>query len=474
MIWADALYLVAAVLFIVGIKRMSRINAARRANQWSAIGMLLAIIGVLLEVGAFTWWVLALGLVVGAGVGAWVARVVRMTQMPEMVAALNGSGGAASALVGTAFLTTLTPGAALADGAGGLFHATTVPLTILVGWVTFSGSAVAYWKLAGRKLLHPLRGVRRHQAHAALFAAALLAGAWMILWASGPLGWTLSALLLAAVSLALGALVVMPIGGADMPVVVSLLNSYSGIAGALSGFVLHNPLLIVAGALVGSSGIILSKIMCKAMNRSLGNVLMGGIGDDAPAADASDYQGVKGVAAEEVAMLFDGASSVIVVPGYGLAVSQAQHALRELDKLLEQRGVAVRYAIHPVAGRMPGHMNVLLAEADVPYDKLFEMDHINADFKNTDVAVVVGANDVVNPAAREDANSPIAGMPILNVDQARTVVVIKRSLSPGYAGIKNPLFERDNCLMMFLDAKQALQELASEVKALGRPAGAAR
>ncbi|HLU39125.1 MAG TPA: NAD(P)(+) transhydrogenase (Re/Si-specific) subunit beta, partial [Planctomycetota bacterium] len=254
--------------------------------------------------------------------------------------------------------------------------------------------------------------------------------------------------------------------GADMPVVIALLNSYSGVAGAAAGFVISNPLLIVVGALVGTSGLILTRIMCKAMNRSLGNVLLGGIGDEAVAKDAKEYKSIKSTTPEEVAMLLDGASSVIMVPGYGLAVAQAQHILRELGDLLQRRGATVRYAIHPVAGRMPGHMNVLLAESDVPYEQLWEMDKINSDFKNTDVVIVVGANDVVNPAARTDPNSPIAGMPILDVDYARTVVVIKRSLAPGYAGIRNPLFDMDNCLMVFLDAKEALEGIVAEVKQL--------
>jgi NAD(P) transhydrogenase subunit beta len=465
--FVQLMYLVAATLFILGIKRMARIQSARRANAWSAAGMLLAILAVLLEIGALTWWVLVLGLACGGAIGTWLARRVAMTQMPEMVAALNGCGGAASALVGLAFL--MMPGSAPGQAVSlvadrGFLMAMMFPLTILVGWVTFSGSAVAYSKLAGKKLVHPLQGARRHQAHVVLAAVALLLALWMM-HASGGFGWTVSALLLSAAALVLGWLVVLPIGGADMPVVVSLLNSYSGIAAALSGFVVGNPLLVVAGCLVGSSGVVLSRIMCKAMNRSLGNVLIGGIGDQAAAKEASEYQNVKSASAEEVAILLEGAGSVIVVPGYGLAVSQAQHALRELDNLLSKRGTSVRYAIHPVAGRMPGHMNVLLAEADVPYDKLVEMDAINPDFKNADVAIVVGANDVVNPAARE-ASGPIAGMPILNVDEARTVVMIKRSLSPGYAGIKNPLFERTNCMLVFQDAKQALQEITSEVKAL--------
>jgi NAD(P) transhydrogenase subunit beta len=284
-------------------------------------------------------------------------------------------------------------------------------------------------------------------------------------FASGGASVAIAAILLALLSGVLGGFLVLPIGGADMPVVVSLLNSYSGVAGAAAGFVIANPLLIVVGALVGTSGLILTQIMCKAMNRSLGNVLLGGMGEETVAKDAKDYKSIKSAGPEEIAMLLDGASSVVFVPGYGLAVAQAQHVVRELADLLTKKGANVRYAIHPVAGRMPGHMNVLLAESDVPYEQLWEMDKINGDFKNTDVVIVVGANDVVNPAARE-STGPIAGMPILDVDQARTVVVIKRSLAPGYAGIKNPLFELENTLMVFLDAKEALEGIVKEVKEL--------
>ena len=273
-------------------------------------------------------------------------------------------------------------------------------------------------------------------------------------------------MMLVALSCLLGVFLVMPIGGADMPVVVALLNSYSGLAASASGFVVGNLLLVVAGALVGASGLILTRIMCKAMNRSLGNVLLGGMGEDVQAEDARDYNNIKETSGEEVAMLLEAASSVIIVPGYGLAVAQAQHTTRELAQELEKRDVEVRYAIHPVAGRMPGHMNVLLAEADVPYEHLFELEKINGDFTNTDVVLILGANDVVNPAAREEPDSPIYGMPILDVDFAQTVVVVKRSLSPGYAGIKNPLFDKDNTLMVFADAKAALQEMIDEVKEL--------
>jgi NAD(P) transhydrogenase subunit beta len=332
--------------------------------------------------------------------------------------------------------------------------------------VTLTGSFVAYVKLGGKKLSHPLRGMARHQLHIAIGIGILLSSVWLV-YAQSAWALVTATIVLVLLASVLGVFLVVPIGGADMPVVISLLNSYSGMAAAASGFVINNPLLIVVGALVGTSGLILTQIMCKAMNRSLGNVLLGGIGDEVVAKDAKDYQSIKSATPEEVAMLLEGAGSVVFVPGYGLAVAQAQHTIRELGELLMKRGANVRYAIHPVAGRMPGHMNVLLAESDVPYDQLWEMDRINGDFKNTDVVIVVGANDVVNPAARE-SSGPIAGMPILDVDQARTTVVIKRSLAPGYAGIKNPLFERDNCLMVFLDAKEALENMVKEVKELAK------
>ena len=460
------LYLLATLLFVFGLKRLTSVRTCLQGNRLSEAGMLVAVVGVLLITGNLNWWVLLAGMAAGGAVGAVIARRTPTTQMPEMVAALNGFGGVASALVAMATLMIddrlATDGVALASF--GVVPSVAFPATILVGMVTLTGSFVAYGKLSGKKLSHPLQGTNRHLLHAALGVAAIALGVWMAF--EGNHAWsTVAVILLALVAAALGVFLVMPIGGADMPVVVSLLNSYSGVAAAFAGFVTVEPLLIVVGALVGASGLILTQIMCKAMNRSLGNVLLGGMGEESVAKDAKDYKSIKSASPEEIAMLLDGASSVIFVPGYGLAVAQAQHTVRELADLLQKRGCTVRYAIHPVAGRMPGHMNVLLAESDVPYEQLWEMDRINADFKNTDVAIVVGANDVVNPAARLDTG-PIAGMPILDVDQARTVVVIKRSLAPGYAGIKNPLFEADNCLMVFLDAKEALEGMVKEVKDL--------
>jgi NAD(P) transhydrogenase subunit beta len=463
----DYLYLLATLLFVFGVKRMTSVKTCRQGNRLSEVGMLVAIVAILLIKGDVVSWPVAIaGLLVGGAIGLLIAKRTPTTQMPEMVAALNGFGGLSSALVAIAFLlideTLKQADKTLVDT--GLVNAISTPATIVIGMVTFTGSFVAYLKLSGKKVAHPLAGAARHALHAALGVAAIALGVWQCL-AGDHSVMAVATALLAVVAAVLGVLLVMPIGGADMPVVVSLLNSYSGVAGAAAGFVINNPLLVVVGSLVGTSGLILTQIMCKAMNRSLGNVLLGGMGEETVAKDAKDYKSIKSAQPEEIAMLLDGATSVVFVPGYGLAVAQAQHVVRELADLLQKRGAVVRYAIHPVAGRMPGHMNVLLAESDVPYEQLWEMDKINGDFKNTDVVIVVGANDVVNPAARENSG-PIAGMPILDVDQARTVVVIKRSLAPGYAGIKNPLFEAENTLMVFLDAKEALEGIVKEVKEL--------
>jgi len=460
------LYLFATFLFVFGIKKLTSVKTCRQGNRISEIAMLLAIVTTLLTFSNLNIGLILAGVVVGGAIGALIAKKTPTTQMPEMVAALNGFGGLSSALVAIAFLlideTLKDPAKTLWDT--GAVNAISTPATIVIGMVTLTGSFVAYFKLSGKKLAHPLAGSNRHLAHAALGLAALALGCWQIVTGSHA-QMSVATALLALLAAGLGALLVLPIGGADMPVVVSLLNSYSGVAGAAAGFVINQPLLVVVGALVGTSGLILTQIMCKAMNRSLGNVLLGGMGEETVAKDAKDYKSIKSAQPEEVAMLLDGATSVVFVPGYGLAVAQAQHVVRELADLLQKRGAMVRYAIHPVAGRMPGHMNVLLAESDVPYEQLWEMERINGDFKNTDVVIVVGANDVVNPAARE-ASGPIAGMPILDVDQARTVVVVKRSLAPGYAGIKNPLFEAENTLMVFLDAKEALEGIVKEVKEL--------
>ncbi len=458
------LYLLATLFFVFGIKRLTSVKSCASGNRLSEVGMAVAIVTTLIIFrDSINWTTLAAGVVVGSAIGAVLAKKTPTTQMPEMVAALNGFGGISSALVAMAEVMKGVGEGSIWDG-GPLSTVATIA-AVLIGMLTLTGSFVAYGKLSGKSLNHPLSGAARHGFHLLLGGGAIGLGLWMAT-ATGDSTPLVAMLLLGVVAAILGVFLVMPIGGADMPVVVSLLNSYSGIAAAFVGLVILNPLLIVVGSMVGASGLILTQIMCKAMNRSLGNVLLGGMGgEDEVAEDARDYTNVKSSGPEEVAMLLDGASSVIVVPGYGLAVAQAQHVVRELGDLLIDRGVEVRYAIHPVAGRMPGHMNVLLAESDVPYDQLWEMERINGDFKNTDVVIIVGANDVVNPAAREPSG-PISGMPILDVDHARTVVVIKRSLSPGYAGIKNPLFELDNTLMVFADAKEALEGMVREVKDL--------
>ncbi len=455
----DFLYIVAAILFIVGLKMLGRAETARRGNLVSAVGMLLAI-GATLAIGGLSFeWILA-GAVMGSLIGAVAAYAVKMTAMPEMVGLFNGFGGLASLLVGWAeYHKWIALGQAPARP---VFTAIAIFLTVLIGGVTFSGSMVAFLKLAewinGKPLLF-----RGQQIVNGLLLVGLAAGG--VFFAVRPeLGYPLL-LPVVAGSLILGVLSVIPIGGADMPVVISLLNSYSGLAACAAGFVISNTLLIVAGALVGASGIILTRIMCKAMNRSLANVLFSGFGSGAGGAAGASYQGeAKAVSAEDAYYLLEAARSVGFVPGYGMAVAQAQHAVRELGQLLEANGAEVRYCIHPVAGRMPGHMNVLLAEANVPYEQLVEPGDVNPTMETVDVAMVIGANDVVNPAAKEDPKSPLYGMPIIEVDRARTCIVLKRSLKPGFAGVDNPLFFKENTRMLFGDAKQTVSALVAEFK----------
>ena len=452
-------YLAASALFVFCLKGLSHPRTAVRGNLLGALGMLLAVAVTLVDRHIVSFEVILAGLLAGSAIGAVFAVKVPMTAMPQMVALFNGFGGGASVLVaGASFLETISQGVPPSSP-----FLVAVAATGIIGAVTFFGSMVAFGKLQG---LITERAVvfRGQQALNAAFGIACLGLAgWLYLRPWEPASY----LALAGVASVLGILLVIPIGGADMPVVIALLNSYSGLAGAATGFVLENNVLIIAGSLVGASGIILTQIMCKAMNRSLGNVLFGvggTIGIGTPPGD-DIYEGrVKSASPEEVAMLFDAARRAVVVPGYGMAVSQAQHAVRDLANLLESRGVQVEFAIHPVAGRMPGHMNVLLAEANIPYDKLKEMDEANAGFAQTDVALVIGANDVVNPLARTDPASPIAGMPILDADRARTVVVVKRSMSPGFAGIPNPLFTADNTLMLFGDGKKAIIDLIAALK----------
>ncbi len=457
--WINLAYLVSAILFILGLKGLGSPRSAPRGNLLGAVGMLIAIVATLLDKGVVGYtWIIA-GIVVGSAIGAVMAKRVQMTQMPEMVAIFNGFGGAASLVVA------LSTHIIVSEGS--MSWAIALVLSALIGAVTLTGSVVAWAKLQGyadKAMKLPNQGLWR----AGLVLAILVLA---VLFIGNPAAGGIYLFALSVVALGLGILLVIAIGGADMPVVIALLNSYSGLAAAATGFVLNNYGLIISGALVGASGIILSQIMCKAMNRSLGSVLFGGamVSDEQMASIPGKefYEGkVKSCGAEEVAMLLENAQKVIFAPGYGLAVAQAQHVTQELAELLGKRGVDVKFAIHPVAGRMPGHMNVLLAEAEVPYDKLVEMDHINPEFSQTDVTIVLGANDVTNPAARDDPSSPIYGMPILEVDKSRTVIVIKRSLSPGFAGIPNQLFINDNTLMLFGDAKAVLQDLNRAVMEL--------
>jgi len=461
-------YLVAAVLFILGIKGMTTPKTAVRGNQMSASGMLIAVIVALLDNNVVTYEYIIIGVLIGGAIGAFVAKKVAMTDMPELVAALNGIGGGASLLVASANYLESQKLAELGKFVPTYDWSIAVILSILIGAVTLTGSFIAVGKLKGK--IGDSSQVRLFKWIVKLCLLTLLAGA-VYFAAVDPLNSDLLIGGLIVLCLVLGICLVMPIGGADMPVVVALLNSYSGLAGAAAGFVLGNNGLIITGSLVGASGIILTSIMCKAMNRSLTNVLFGGSMSESSGVSRSEndafYEGkVKFSSADELAMLLDGAQNVVFVPGYGLAVAQAQHATRELANMLEAQGAKVKYAIHPVAGRMPGHMNVLLAEAEVPYDQLVEMDAINPEFSQTDVAIVLGANDVVNPAAADDPNSPIYGMPILDVHNAKTVVVVKRGLSPGFAGIPNELFIRDNSLMVAGDAKKVLQDTISALKDL--------
>jgi len=447
----SAVYLVAIGLFILGMRDLASPKTARRGNGMAAVGMLLAVVVTLLDRQILDYTYIVAGIVIGSAIGVVAARRIQMTAMPQFVALLNGLGGAASTLVVLAEYQRTTgrmPPEVLC----------TLVLSLLIGTVTFTGSAVAYAKLQGLMRGSPVVFRFQQKVNALLLIASLLLGV-LIAWY--PAFWEVPVAIV-LLSGVLGVLLVIPIGGADMPVVISLLNSYSGLAAAATGFVLANNMLIVSGALVGASGIILSQIMCKAMNRSLTNVLFGAVGGQVSVEEGTglkERRRVTGHEAEDVAVMLDTAQSVIMVPGYGLAVAQAQHALHDLEQILTERGVNVRYAIHPVAGRMPGHMNVLLAEANVSYDLLCTMEDINDDFQNTDVALVIGANDVINPAARGKKDSPLYGMPILNVDKARTAIICKRGLSPGFSGVDNELFYDPKTMMVFSDAKQTLTRL---------------
>ncbi|MEX2486620.1 MAG: NAD(P)(+) transhydrogenase (Re/Si-specific) subunit beta [Nitriliruptoraceae bacterium] len=466
MITSDALAVLALTsiaLFVFGLKRLSRVRTARSGNALLAGGMLLAVIITLLEVGRVDYrWIVG-GLVLGGAIGWAIVARAQATQMPEIVARFNGFGGAASALVAMSLFwaNVVEPGRdVVAADVLGVTPAITLVLSVVIGTVTLSGSIFAELKLRSR--VPDGRIPARAVVMLGLLAVAIGVGVYGLFGTADIALAELAVIGVLAASLLVGVVLVLPIGGADMPVVISLLNSLSGLAAAATGFALSNHLLIIAGTIVGAAGLILTQIMCVAMNRSLLNVLVGGFGGGG-ASDHGDYGTVVSADAESAAMVLEVAESVIIVPGYGLAAARAQNAAHNVAKALIDRGVNVRFAIHPVAGRMPGHMNVVLAEAEVPYELLVEMSEINQDFANTDAVIVVGANDVVNPAARTEPSSPIAGMPILDVEQARRVFVIKRSLSPGYAGIKNELFERDHTVMLFGDAKAVLDDLAAQL-----------
>lgn len=457
-------YLVASSLFILGLKKLGSPATARNGNVIAAVGMLLAIVATLLDRHVLNYEMILLGLAIGSAIGAIAAYKVQMTEMPQMVGLLNGLGGAASALVAVAeFWRLLDAGAAVP-----LDVNISMLLDVLIGGVTFTGSFLAFAKLQGLISGSPITFPFQQPFNLLLLGGYLVGSAYLIITPDSlPIF-----LAVVAVSLVLGVMFVIPIGGGDMPVVISLLNSLSGIAAAAAGFVVMNNMLIIAGALVGASGIILTEIMCKAMNRSLFSVLFSAFGTGsssgggAAAGGGATDQTVRSIDAEEGAMMLGYARSVVIVPGYGMAVAQAQHSVRELSDQLERMGVDVKYAIHPVAGRMPGHMNVLLAEANVPYTQLYDMDDINPQFEQADVALVIGANDVVNPAARSDTNSPIYGMPILEVDRAKQTIVIKRGMSTGFAGVDNELFYKDKTTMLFGSAKDMVAKLVSEVKQL--------
>jgi NAD(P) transhydrogenase subunit beta len=449
-------YLVAAILFIFALKALSSPRTARRGNAVGALGMLVAVVCTLLSRGMQWEWIIV-GLAIGVVAGATLALTVKMTAMPQMVAMLNGFGGLASAAV---VIAEFWRGPASTD----LYFVITVAISTLIGWITFTGSMVAFAKLQGvvvpgRPVVFPLQKV-------ANFGTLLVTIGLIVLLCYFP---TYRAILVpvALLSAGLGVLFVIPIGGADMPVVICLLNSYSGLAAAATGFVLGNAGLIIAGALVGASGIILTQLMCRAMNRSLANVLFGAVGTEGGEGGdaAGEERRVTSWTAQDVALALDSAALVVICPGYGMAVAQAQHAIKEMTDLLTKKGVRVVFGIHPVAGRMPGHMNVLLAEADVPYDMLLELDAANAELEHADVAFIIGANDVVNPSARTEKGSPIYGMPILNADKARRVVICKRSLRPGFAGVDNALFYADNTAMLFGDAKEMVNEVVKALKA---------
>ena len=454
--YTNIAYVLAAILFILGIKRLSSPKTARSGNTIASVGMLIAIVATLVSYDLLDFQTIAIGMIIGAIIGALFAIKVEMTQMPQMVAIFNGFGGGASALVAAAeYFNPANPST---------FNSSTIAISVFVGTLTFTGSFIAFGKLQGFISGQPIVFPGQKILNGLIAMSIVFLGVYTVSMGAEADPCFYGLVALAAL---IGITLTIPIGGADMPVVISLLNSYSGVAAAATGFVLMNNGLIISGALVGASGLILTNIMCKGMNRSLANVIFGAVGLTQVTSGESGKQiQVKSASTEEAAMILEAAEKIIVVPGYGLAVAQAQHAIREVADFLENMGKKVLYAIHPVAGRMPGHMNVLLAEANVPYEQLLDLDQVNPEFEDCDVAIVLGANDVVNPAARHDTGSPIYGMPILDVDKSKTVLVNKRTMNPGFAGIQNELFGFDNTLMVFGDAKAMLTDLHKDLKEL--------
>jgi len=454
-------YLIAAVLFIMALRGLSNPESARMGNIFGIAGMVIAVLTTLAAPGVVSYWMIILGILIGGSVGTIIALRIQMTALPQLVAAFHSLVGLAAVFVATAAF--YNP-EAYAIGTTGHIHAGSLvelSLGVAIGAITFTGSIIAFLKLQGLMSGNPIVFPFQHPLNAVIGGLIVLSIIWLCTTESAAAYWALVFL-----ALAIGFLIIVPIGGADMPVVVSMLTSYSGWAASGIGFTLQNPALVIVGALVGSSGAILSYIMCKGMNRSIFNVLLGGFGGEGalPAAGAgSGGKSVKAGSAEDAAFIMKNASKVIIVPGYGMAVAQAQHAVREMADMLKEHGVDVRYAIHPVAGRMPGHMNVLLAEANVPYDEVFELEEINHEFSTTDVAYVIGANDITNPSARTDKSSPIYGMPILDVDKAVTCLFVKRSMASGYAGVDNPLFFGDKTMMLFGDAKKMTEEIVQSL-----------
>ena len=470
--YQNIFYTLAAICFILGLKRLSHPKTAREGNFIAILGMFTAII-ITIYRGTLKYnidlYLIIIGIMIGAAIGAVIAIKIEMTSIPQMVAAFNGFGGAASALIATSEFYKLTP---QNFSNGDLTNTTliSIMLSVMIGALTFTGSFIAFGKLQGLISGQPIQFKGQKIFNGILFLILFTSATYSFLFSYPELNYSIvnqSFIIIIIISSLLGILLTIPIGGADMPVVISLLNSYSGVAAAATGFVINNQGLIICGSLVGASGIILTQIMCKGMNRSLANVIFGGVGGEVEGQEGKQQEmNIKSYTTEDIALIFDSAEKIIIVPGYGLAVAQAQHAIREISDYLQKKGKKVFYAIHPVAGRMPGHMNVLLAESNVSYEILKDLDEINNEFETADISLIVGANDVVNPAARHDKSSPIYGMPILDVDKSKTVIINKRSMNPGFAGIMNELFGYDNSIMVFGDAKDMLTKLLSDLKEL--------